>query len=140
MKIKVKHIIIITLVLLILLIFSYFKNVLHLKVKVVTTEEDKKKGLMFRQYLNIDEGMLFAFKYDHNSVWMKNTYIPLDVIFLDQDYKVIGFVEDTVPLSLKTVKINKKSNYIIEVNAGWIRKNNLKIGNKMNLTIIDELS
>ena len=84
--------------------------------------------------------MLFAFKYDHNSVWMKNAYIPLDVIFLDQDYKVIGFVEDTVPLSLKTVKINKKSNYIIEVNAGWIRKNNLKIGNKMNLTIIDELS
>ena len=137
MKIKVKHIIIITLV---LLIFIHFKNVRQLKVKVVTTEEDKKLGLMFRQYLNIDEGMLFAFKYDHNSVWMKNTYIPLDVIFLDQDYKVIGFIEDTVPLSLKKVKINKKSNYIIEVKAGWIRKNNVKIGNKMNLTFIDELS
>lgn len=137
MKIKIKHIIIITLV---LLLFNYFRNVRHLKVKVVTTEEDKKLGLMFRQHLNMDEGMLFTFKYGDNSVWMKNTYIPLDVIFLNKDYKVIGFVEDTVPLSLETVKINKKSNYIIEVNAGWIRKNNIKIGNKMNLTTIDELS
>lgn len=137
MKIKVKHVII---VIIVLLLFNYFRNIRHLKVKVVTTEEDKKLGLMFRQHLNIDEGMLFTFKYGNNSVWMKNTYIPLDVIFLDKDYKVIGFVEDTVPLSLKIVKINKKSNYIIEVNAGWIRKNNLKIGNKMNLTSIDELS
>lgn len=137
MKIKVKHIIIFIIV---LLLFNYFRNIRHLKVKVVTTEEDKKLGLMFRQHLNMDEGMLFTFNYGNNTVWMKNTYIPLDVIFLDKDYKVIGFVEDTVPLSLKIVKINKKSNYIIEVNAGWIRKNNLKIGNKMNLTIIDELS
>jgi len=137
MKIKTKHIII---VIIVLLLFSYFRNVRHLKVKVVTTEEDKKLGLMFRQHLNMGEGMLFTFNYGNNSVWMKNTYIPLDVIFLDNNYKVIGFVEDTVPLSLETVKINKKSNYIIEVNAGWIRKNNLKIGNKMNLTTIDELS
>jgi uncharacterized protein len=137
MKIKTKHIII---VIIVLLLFSYFRNVRHLKVKVVTTEEDKKLGLMFRQHLNMGEGMLFTFNYGNNSVWMKNTYIPLDVIFLDNNYKVLGFVEDTIPLSLETVKINKKSNYIIEVNAGWIRKNNLKIGNKMNLTTIDELS
>lgn len=138
MKIKRKHIIIF---IILLFLFSNCKrNTRNLKVKVVTTEEDKKLGLMFRQYLNMDEGMLFTFKYGDNSVWMKNTYIPLDVIFLDHDYNVIGFVEDTVPLSLETVKINKKSNYIIEVNAGWIRKNNLKIGNKMNLTTIDELS
>ena len=138
MKIKVKYIII---VIIVLLLFSNCKrNTRNLKVKVVTTEEDKKLGLMFRQYLNMDEGMLFTFNYGNNTVWMKNTYIPLDVIFLDQNYKVLGFVEDTVPLSLKTVRINKKSNYIIEVNAGWIRKNNLKIGNKMNLTTIDELS
>jgi uncharacterized protein len=137
MKIKIKHIII---VIIVIFLFCNFRNKRKLKVKVVITEEDKKLGLMFRKYLNMNEGMLFTFKYNHNSVWMKNTYIPLDVIFLDQDYKVLGFVEDTVPLSLKTVEINKKSNYIIEVNAGWIRKNNLKIGNKMDLTFIDELS
>jgi len=137
MKIKTKHIII---VIIVIVLFSYFRNKRKLKVKVVTTGEDKKLGLMFRQYLNMDEGMLFTFNYENNSVWMKNTYIPLDVIFLNKDYKVLGFVEDTVPLSLKTVEINKKSNYIIEVNAGWIRKNNLKIGNKMDLTFINELS
>lgn len=137
MKIKTKHIII---VIIVICLITHFRNKRKLKVKVVTTGEDKKLGLMFRQYLNMDEGMLFTFKYGNNSVWMKNTYISLDVIFLDQDYKVLGFVEDTVPLSLKTVEINKKSNYIIEVNAGWIRKNNLKIGNKMDLTFINELS
>tara|TARA_Y100000389_G_C17169842_1_gene368567 strand:- start:243 stop:656 length:414 start_codon:yes stop_codon:yes gene_type:complete len=137
MKIKIKHIII---VIIVLCLITHFRNTRKLKVKVVTTGEDKKLGLMFRQYLNMDEGMLFTFNYGNNSVWMKNTYIPLDVIFLDHDYKVLGFVEDTVPLSLKTVEIDKKSNYIIEVNAGWIRKNNLKIGNKMDLTFIDELS
>ena len=137
MRIKTKHIIIFIIV---LCFINHFRNKRKLKVKVVTTDEDKKLGLMFRHYLNMDEGMLFTFNYGNNSVWMKNTYIPLDVIFLDHDYKVLGFVEDTVPLSLKTVEINKKSNYIIEVNAGWIRKNNLKIGNKMDLTFIDELS
>jgi uncharacterized protein len=137
MKIKIKHIII---VIIVLCLITHFRNTRKLKVKVVTTGEDKKIGLMFRQYLNMDEGMLFTFNYGNNSVWMKNTYIPLDVIFLDHDYKVLGFVEDTVPLSLKTVENDKKSNYIIEVNAGWIRKNNLKIGNKMDLTFIDELS
>ena len=137
MKIKIKHIII---VIIVLCLITHFRNKRKLKVKVVTTGEDKKLGLMFRQYLNMDEGMLFTFNYGNNSVWMKNTYIPLDVIFLNKDYKVLGFVEDTVPLSLETVEINKKSNYIIEVNAGWIRKNNLKIGNKLDLTFINELS
>ena len=110
-----------------------------IKAKLVTTPEDKKNGLMFKEYLNYDEGMLFKFDNGFNSVWMKNTYIPLDVLFLDTKYKVIGYVEDTVPLSLDTVSIDKPSDYILEVNSGWIRDNNIKIGTLIDIELIKEL-
>ena len=122
---------------------SFFKSEVvskTIKAKLVTTIQDKKFGLMFRKYLNYDEGMLFKFDYKINSIWMKNTYIPLDVLFLDKKYKVIGYAEDTVPLSLDQVSINKPSNYILEVNAGWIRDNNIKIGTLIDIELIKELS
>ena len=122
---------------------SFFKSEVvskTIKAKLVTTIQDKKFGLMFRKYLNYDEGMLFKFDYKINSIRMKNTYIPLDVLFLDKKYKVIGYVEDTIPLSLDSVSINKPSNYILEVNAGWIRDNNIKIGTIIDIELIKELS
>ena len=111
-----------------------------IKAKLVTTPEDKQTGLMFREYLNYDEGMLFKFDNGFNSVWMKNTYIPLDVLFLDTKYTVIGYVEDTVPLSLDNVSIDKSSDYILEVNSGWVRDNNIKIGNIIDIELVNELS
>ena len=110
------------------------------KVKLVTTQEDKRTGLMFRNNLNQDEGMLFKFESGFNSVWMKNTYIPLDVLFLDKRFRLIGYVEDTVPLSLDSIGIDKPSDYILEVNAGWVRSNNVKIGNIIDIELIDKLS
>lgn len=111
-----------------------------IKVKLVTTQEDKRTGLMFRNNLNQDEGMLFKFENGFNSVWMKNTYIPLDVLFLDKRFRLIGYVEDTVPLSLDSIGIDKPSDYILEVNAGWVRSNNVKIGNIIDIELIDKLS
>ena len=128
-KIKTKHIIIFIIV---LLLFSYFRNVRHLKVKVVTTEEDKKLGLMFRQHLNMDEGMLFTFKYGDNSVWMKNTYIPLDILFIKED-TIVDIRENTTPLSLTKIKSSKPYTIAIEVNAGYCKKNNIKIGDKIQI-------
>ena len=111
-----------------------------IRVKLVTTDEDKRTGLMFRNNLDENEGMLFKFDNGFNSVWMKNTYIPLDVLFLDKRFRLIGFVEDTVPLSLDSIGINKPSDYILEVNSGWIRRNNAKIGDTIDLEYINELS
>ena len=132
--------------LLILIIFikiCFFKDnplTNTIRVKLVTTDEDKRTGLMFRNNLDENEGMLFKFDNGFNSVWMKNTYIPLDVLFLDKRFRLIGFVEDTVPLSLDSIGISKPSDYILEVNSGWIRRNNVKIGDTIDLEYINELS
>ena len=124
------------------IIFLIFLNIIFNKNNInsftvntiiANTDEDKKRGLMFKKHLGFNDGMLF---HNINSVWMKNTYIPLDVIFLDNNYIVIGYVEDTIPLSLKSISINKNFNHILEVNSGFVRQNKIKIGNKFNPIII----
>ena len=100
--------------------------------KVAKNDKELQKGLMFRKdRLENNEGMLFPMTYKINSMWMKNTYIPLDVIFLDKDMRIIGYVEDTVPLSLESISIDKKSNNVLEMNAGSIRYHNMLINDKV---------
>ena len=75
--------------------------------------------------------MLFPLSYKNNSMWMKNTYIPLDVIFLDENMIILGSIKDTIPLSLESISINKKSNNVLEMNAGSVNYFNMKIGKKV---------
>ena len=79
----------------------------------------------------MNEGMLFDMGYKINSLWMKNTYIPLDILFLSKDMKVIGYIEDTEPLSLKSLKIDKPSTYVIEMNGNSVSLLNIRIGDKI---------
>tara|TARA_Y100000389_G_C17237374_1_gene401297 strand:+ start:36 stop:302 length:267 start_codon:yes stop_codon:yes gene_type:complete len=79
----------------------------------------------------MNEGMLFDMGYKINSLWMKNTYIPLDILFLSKDMEVIGYIEDTEPLSLKSLKIDKPSTYVIEMNGNSVSLLNIRIGDKI---------
>lgn len=100
--------------------------------KIAKNDKEKIKGLMYRkEKLKYDEGMLFPMEYKYNSMWMKNTYIPLDVIFLDDNMRILGYVVDTVPLSLESISINKKSNNVLEMNSGSVDNFNMKIGDKI---------
>ena len=108
--------------------------------KIASSNAEKIKGLMYRKIpLKYDEGMLFSMKYKNNSMWMKNTYIPLDVIFLDDNMRILGYVVDTIPLSLESIGINKKSNNVLEMNAGSVDNFNMKIGDKI-LFVENDLS
>jgi len=80
--------------------------------------------------------MLFNMDYGLNSMWMKNTYIPLDIIFLD-NMKVVGYIIDAEPLSEKTLEINKQSNKVLEVNGNTIHKYNIEIGDMISFTEIN---
>ena len=93
---------------------------------------DAVKGLMFqRKPMYNNYGMLFDMGEKYNSMWMKNTYIPLDVIFLDKNMNIIGYKENNTPHSLKSISINKPSKYVLEMNAGSVNKFNLEIGDKI---------
>ena len=103
--------------------------------EVAKTPEQIEHGLMFRkEKLGDNVGMLFLMKLDNHSFWMKNTYIPLDVLFLDRDMRVVGFVENTTPLSLKSISIDEQSQNILEVDSGTVAKYHIKKGDKIVFT------
>lgn len=124
-----------------ILIDSFYTNNKILNLVIVDNDPKREKGLMFVKKMLSNEGMLFDYKIDgYYSVWMKNTFIPLDVLFLDSQYKIIDYVENTSPHNLDSISIGKKSRYIVELNGGTANKMNLKKGKKLNFKIIKKLS
>jgi len=91
---------------------------------------DKKLGLMHRKNkLKKNHGLLFDYdRYGVFTFWMKDTYIPLEVICLDHNYKVVGVIEDLKPKSKKSRTLDRPFRYAIEVNKGTSKKNSLKTG------------
>ena len=124
-----------------MLIDSFYTNNNILNLVIADDDLKREKGLMFVKKMLSNEGMLFDYKIDeYHSVWMKNTFIPLDVLFLDSQYKIIDYVENTIPHNLDSISINKKSRYIVELNSGTVKRMNLKKGKKLNFKIIKNLS
>jgi uncharacterized protein len=106
----------------------------EVKVEIADSLEERALGLMFREFLDDDEGMLFIFEdEDYLSFWMKNTLIPLDMIFISEDFEIVD-IKQAVPcredpcISYKTLEPAK---YVLEVNGNFTIKNNIKIGNKI---------
>ncbi len=98
-------------------------------VDIADTEEKRRKGLMFRKEMNEDEGMLFKFNnLIAASFWMKNTFIPLSIAFINTNFKIIG-IHDMSPLDEETRHSSiVPVKYALEVNQGWFKKNGIKIG------------
>lgn len=91
---------------------------------IASTPNERELGLMYQTGMPKDEGMLFIFPDEApRGFWMKNTYIPLDIIFLDKDLKVQGAVEN-VPVLSESVRSlpGVRSKYVIELNAGLVRE------------------
>lgn len=97
-------------------------------VEQATTPEQRAQGLMFRKSLPENNGMIFNWKIaDKRAMWMKNTYIPLDMIFIN-DNKVVGVLENIPPHSLQPRSVDTIVNQILEINAGQAQKNSISIG------------
>lgn len=106
-------------------------KIIYIKInRVFKTKKTIQNGLMFVKKLPQNLGALFRMPDEKiHKFWMKNTYVSLDVIFLDKNFKILGFVENTVPLNLSLVYVNHPSKYVIEIKSGFIKKNNIKVGN-----------
>ncbi len=100
-----------------------------LQVEVMRDEAGRERGLMYRRYLPADRGMLFDFGSERPVLmWMKNTYIPLDMIFLSRTGVVTHIAENAEPLSEANISSEGSVFGVLEVNAGYARKIGLKNG------------
>ena len=96
------------------------------------TPKEQKKGLMFRKSMPLHKGMLFVLnKPRPASIWMKNTFIPLDIIWLDQNLSILKIIKNATPLSKKIYTCYKNTSFILEINAGISENLDIKIGDKL---------
>ena len=101
----------------------------NLFIELADTYIKRELGLMNRKSLSKDTGMLFKFPYiSRQSFWMKDTYIPLDIAFLDEKGKILQ-IESMAPLSTRPITSKDNCKYALEVNKGWFKDNDIKIGN-----------
>ena len=102
-----------------------------LKTTVAYTDGARKMGLMHRDSLEQDEGMLFVFPLAKKlSFWMKNTRIPLSIAFINDDGKVLQ-IDDMRPFDLSSVPSRFVVRYALEVDKGWYKKAGLKVGDSL---------
>jgi uncharacterized membrane protein (UPF0127 family) len=101
-------------------------------VEIATTEEEKTTGLMYRKQLADGKGMLFDFSPEQEvSMWMKNTYIPLDMIFIRADGRILRIAENTEPLSTRIIPSGGLAKGVLEVIAGTAQKYGIAPGDRV---------
>lgn len=106
-------------------------------VELTVSESEKMRGLMFRESLDEDKGMLFV--YDQEGIypfWMKNTLIPLDIIWIDSDMKIVHINRNTQPCEVDvcpSIDPEKDAMYVLELNAGISEKFGFEVGNAVDI-------
>lgn len=107
---------------------------IRLDVEIAASERDRQKGLMYRTSLPHNSGMLFVFEKEKRlSFWMKNTYIPLDIAFIDS-HGVIKDIYQMRPLDTSVFyNSSTEVRYALEVNQWWFEKNGISAGSKTGL-------
>lgn len=102
------------------------------KAGIVRDETSRQLGLMFRRNLPVDQSLLFVFdRPGQHSFWMKNTLIPLDIIWLDREKRVVFIQSSALPCVSQHCPFfrpEKEALYVLEINAGQTEKGNIKVG------------
>ncbi len=111
-----------------------YKNT-YLVLEAAVTDKAHEKGLMYKTELENNKGMIFIYeKPKELTFWMLNTYIPLDIIYLNNELEVVQFYENTkVDQTAELYPSNVPAKYVIEVNSGWAANQGLAIGDKFLL-------
>ena len=108
------------------------RGVYHFQVEVAHTPAQRSKGLMHRADLAEDTGMLFLFPRDTRvMMWMKDTLIPLDMIFINRRGRVVDIAHDTEPLSLEIITPTQPARAVLEVRAGTARRLGLRTNDRV---------
>lgn len=108
-------------------------------VELAITPSEKSLGLMHRESMNEDAGMLFIYKSEGRfSFWMMNTYIPLDMIWIDKDHVVVDITKEAQPcgVSCPGYSPSEPAMYVLEINGGISDKIGLDVGDKLDFYIV----
>ena len=112
------------------------KNLIDLNVEIADDNQERTRGLMFRESLDETSGMFFIFENENYQIfWMKNTLIPLDLVYIDKNLKVVD-IKYAVPCKedpCTVYKSAKPAKYVLEVNGNFTAKKNIKPGDKIVL-------
>ena len=107
----------------------------ELRIEIANNDYERQTGLMYRKHLDTNHGMLFIFdQIQVRSFYMKNTYIPLDIVYIDSNKTIVNIAKNTKPLDETSVHSEGAVKYVLEINAGLSDKWNLKPGDKINFS------
>jgi uncharacterized membrane protein (UPF0127 family) len=105
-------------------------------LEVAADEPTRQRGLMYRDKLADGHGMLFIFDDEaERAFWMKNTLIPLDMIFIGADRRIVGIRPNTTPHSLTPVSVGRPSKYVLEVAGGYAARAGIATGDAVDLPV-----
>ena len=108
-------------------------NELLTDIEVVSKFEERREGLMFRKSISKNYGMFFIWDYKRQQcMWMKDTSLSLSVAYISNKGEILE-IYDLVPFSKKSVCSKNSVRYALEVNRGWFKKNNINIGDSINI-------
>jgi len=107
-------------------------------IELAVTPDEQARGLMFRKSMADKEGMFFIFDRDEiRHFWMRNTLIPLDMVFIDSKFSVVDIHRNAKPLDETVISSRKPARYVLEVNAGKVDQCRIKSGS--NIKVIKSL-
>ena len=107
-------------------------SVTMLTAEIADTDELRTRGLMFRHFLPEDKAMLFDYQRPRPvAMWMKNTNISLDMLFIREDGTIAAIAQDTVPQSLDTISVQEPVRGVLELAAGTVKMLGLRVNDKV---------
>ncbi len=105
------------------------KNIVRIDIEIAENVLEREKGLMYRHSMPETAGMLFVYeRAEPLFFWMRNTYIPLDIIFADESRRIVTIQKNKEPMSYESIPSYRQSMYAVEVNAGFCDKYGIKVG------------
>jgi uncharacterized membrane protein (UPF0127 family) len=111
----------------------------RLQVEIADTKTQRERGLMHRTQLGADAGMLFVYPdQDIRGVWMKNTRLALDVLFLSADGKVVSILPNLAPCAADPCRAYSsmaRARYMLEANSGFVGKHRITVGQRLKLVL-----
>jgi len=113
---------------------------LPVAVELARTDEERTRGLMNRRELAPEAGMLFIFsELEPRAFWMKNTLLPLDMLFIDDGGRLVGLIERAEPLTTSPRDPGVPSRYVLEVNGGWASRHGVRPGDRVRFENVPRL-